>query len=297
MKKFLCLLSSLVLVFLLASCQNDNALIKLGFLSDKNVKTEEEKNDIEYEVYLGNPEINSRRVYYFGFSSSTYEVLIQSSFINESLLSSDYESNALTKTHSNPNSILDSSKLELEYIDLSFTLGEDYVYIDGEKVYKPFTTDVTKINSKDIFKGFIENSYKDTLTSAKNAIATLVQATSSFGYIDNITKANVYYYSAGISLYNMQLEMEKTGEDTNLHKLFKSYMTDDEYETFLTFINSLGDWSGDTHPGHFSITFTTSSDIDLIYPTIKMLPYQDQEKNLSIEERRLLFFLDLTLVY
>ena len=297
MKKILCFITSALLVFLLISCSKENALTKLGVLSDSNVISSLEKNNISYDVYLGDPEINSRRVYYFGFSSDTYECIIQSSFMNESLLSSDYESNALTSVHQNPNSILNPSKLELEYVDVTYTLGTNYVYIDGKIVNNPFDTDISEIDTKEEFMTFIENGYTDSLTKPSNAIAMFIQSTSQYGYIDNITEANVNYYSAGISLYNMQLAMEKSGKDTELHNFYKNYLTDEEYNTFLTFINSLGDWSGDTHPGHFSITFTTSNSIDLIYPTIKMLPYQDQEKNLSIEERRLLFFLDLTLLY
>ena len=73
------------LVLTLTSCSSitsyDQERQSFQYLTTENVIDSGSSNGVSYEVFLGDPERKSRKVYYFAESEDTYECILQTSNI------------------------------------------------------------------------------------------------------------------------------------------------------------------------------------------------------------------------
>ncbi len=293
------------LVLTLTSCSSltsyDRERQSFQYLTTENVIDSGSSNGVSYEVFLGDPERKSRKVYYFAESEDTYECILQTSFMNEYVLTglsgsnneipSDITSESDTYSkyyHLNKNSIFTLSRMQrfkMLYIDISYTKGDEYIYINNVQL-------PTKELTYDTFKEYVSNNYNDSFVTIGHAFATMLQSIGKYGTIENLAGTSVVAVNASISRINMEKDMENTGTTTIFLDFYKSYLTEEEYETFVSWNEEyVIDWSFGA-PGAYKVPLFMKPGLTKCYPYISVLPYF-QNKVGQLDYYRELFYVDL----
>ena len=307
MRKFLqVLFLGVVMILTLTSCKSitlyDNERRLLANIVTDNIVTSGTKNGIEFEVFIGDYEKKSRRVYYFAKTNDVYECIVQKSFMNEYILTGvaadDYEI---------PEGITIDNDLYRKYYRLNsdslFTLDRmhrfkmQYIDVTYSKESKMFTENGVSvplnIDSYVSFREHVSDIYSDNLLDISEAFAIMVQSVGNYGSIDNISKGSLYAgISASISRINMEKEMADTGKTVEFLNFYNRYLSEDDYETFVKWNEEhVKDWSLGA-PGAYSIPLFMTNDYKKVFPTISIKPYFQTTLD-QVQYHKELFYVDL----